>query len=902
MNANPSIEKQPFQEVTLRKLDGLNRESIVAVAARCAWRVSPWLVSGWKDDRKLSEWMEIYLDHVRSGLVMALLKAKGGSIQGLDSADASDRFIHDAKAASEDAKTSGPASHVHRAVYTAFWTAFVVDRETNISPKAPEAMAAETAFSCALAFGGMEAENAMNRDIEALRDQSSVERLLDQPLWDQVPPELDEMWSEWKHVIVAVPEVGEFFELMRSVHFGKVDWIRLTDVFERWWSVNSELPSSSVESDSTARSAAATNKPKQKGPEHSARRIVETHLVSTKSVVGDREAEKLTPTAQRCMLALREFLVSDETHPPLTVAVEAPWGGGKSSLMRHLQDSLMNEPDAQTGKAPFNEEPIPTVWFNPWKHEAGKTLWAAFAVAFERQMAEGHGRWERLWKRVSLSVERLELMERVQLLFRLTFWIGTLIVLGSLAWGQVTAGTTPDSEKAAQGSQKVSDGDAQIDLKPKSAKPSEPQELTRPEDKSKGRAATPTKEEDWKDLLTESAPWWLGMIVTMWAFLKDAVKQLGSPLKLDVSRLLTHNDYVDQVDDLHRFHEDFRRLMRAYIPKRKNGQPGKVVVFIDDLDRCEAPKAADLLQSLHLMLNVQESSRSAADKDAPGVICVLGMDREKVAAAVAAKHEKLLPFLKLPEDGGQVSGKDAMDFGHEFLEKFIQLTLNLPSLQGQDLEEYLESITGASVIHLSSEPIPSVGNETSPREPATDAPLSQKTPPLAAEVVAAKEKVKAQKTKEAKERVEHVSQDLADGTVTLECARYVAAVLDNNPRKLKQFVNLFRLRLYLAAAMELLDLRSLHDAQSTKAVPRSASVDHLSAHHLAKLVALELAAPWAMARIRDLPSAEANKALAARFPKAEFPEINTLMQHGRPAPAYDLAKAPLGTYFHHFQG
>lgn len=670
--------------------------------------------------------------------------------------------------------------------------------------------------------------------------------LWDQPLWTSRSAELESVWTEWMEIVNMHSAAGEFCELAQNIWRGNLPWERLQEIFNAWWNEHSE---------ETSRGQGAESRMRGNSGELSApriRRIIQQRLVSTTSVTTDGEAERLTPTARNCMLALREFLVSDETLPPLTVAVEAPWGGGKSSLMRHLQDALTNDSDATTKQRPFKEESIPTVWFNPWKHEAGKTLWAAFAVAFERQMAERCSRWERTKKRTRLAWQRLEMTERVQLVLRLAFWVVAFISLACLAWQQTHTAAVAD----------------------------------------------------WKERLMQHAPW-LGMIVTVWAFLKDAVKQLGSPLKLDVSRLLTHNDHADKVDDLHRFHEDFRRLMHAYIPKRGDGKPGKAVVFIDDLDRCEAPKAAELLQSLHQMLNVHERSRVAADKNAPGVICVLGMDREKVAAAVAAKHEKLLPLLVESEANGKVSRANAMIFGHEFLEKFIQLTLHLPAMQGNDLNEYLQSITGAKLTTTThkteskTEQPPSssaastptmVGAETATSPPATsDAKIQEMRESL--------------ERKETQERIDFVNEDLRDGNLALQCAQYVAAALENNPRKLKQFVNLFRLRLYLAAAMNFLDLPDRDDGESEAKPPRSASADKLSPHQLAKLVALELAAPSEMTNVREKPSSQLFAALQSAFPETTKPALNALVSHrdSKEPEAYDLEKVALEVYFHYFK-
>ncbi len=57
--------------------------------------------------------------------------------------------------------------------------------------------------------------------------------------------------------------------------------------------------------------------------------------------------------------AIYRFLTDPETKPPLAVSIQAPWGGGKSSLMRMIQSQL--DPDAiqkidQTNEAYANED------------------------------------------------------------------------------------------------------------------------------------------------------------------------------------------------------------------------------------------------------------------------------------------------------------------------------------------------------------------------------------------------------------------------------------------------------------------------------------------------------------------------------------------------------------------
>jgi KAP family P-loop domain len=829
MAKSPQFNRLQYREEIRRQLEGLNRDKVVAFASRCAWRGAPWLISGWRSPNEQTQWMRMELPKAQATLTLSILwKPNDWDASSLTatifSSDASSTANSSAAAAAYTASYAIIATYAADAAADAASYAYTA---ADAEPHRPDIKTRELILK------------ATESDISQLQKGISAEGLLNLPIWPQVPDILPPLLKQWEELGFAAPEAASFLQLLKPIHLKKPDWNQLQQVFSE------SLPPLI---NRAGRKLSEPDAP----PELKPRVIFYPRLVPTTRVVADDEAEHLTPTAHSCMLALREFLVNDETRPPLTVAVEAPWGGGKSSLMRHLQKALRNDLSPQGEWREFREESIPTVWFNPWKHEAGKTLWATFAVAFERQMAENCDFWQRNWKRVCLTIARLERMEKLMLILRFILWMGGLVVLGGIAYQHSHAGTVAG----------------------------------------------------WKEKLLQFAPW-LAVVGGFWAFLKDAVKHLGSPLKLDVSRLLAHNEHADKVDDLHRFHEDFRRMIRAYIPPRKNGRPGKAVVFIDDLDRCEAPKAAELLQSLHQMLNVQEGSRSATDKDAPGIICVLGMDREKVAAAVAAKHEKLLPLLMKPDAAtGKVSQTDAMIFGHEFLEKFIQLTLHLPPMQGNDLEEYLESIISTKETMAQKHP-------TGLSAPAvTDSPADAHASASPLDVMvngylspALSERQERQEQQAAVRRIERVSENLEDGRVVMQCAIYSAAALENNPRKLKQFVNFFRLRLYLAAALNFLDLPDREANKSEAEPPRTIPQGKLSVHHLAKLVALELAAPSEMTTIREATSEHLFEELKKAFPADTKPALHALINYRNDTEpeGYDLANANLHAYFYCFK-
>ena len=72
--------------------------------------------------------------------------------------------------------------------------------------------------------------------------------------------------------------------------------------------------------------------------------------------------------------AIAEFLLSEQTKPPLTLSIEGEWGSGKSSFMKRL-------------KAYLEEKGGRTVWFNAWRHDQAEQVWAAFALSFIEQIS-----------------------------------------------------------------------------------------------------------------------------------------------------------------------------------------------------------------------------------------------------------------------------------------------------------------------------------------------------------------------------------------------------------------------------------------------------------------------------------------------------------------------------------
>lgn len=213
---------------------------------------------------------------------------------------------------------------------------------------------------------------------------------------------------------------------------------------------------------------------------------------------------------------------------------------------------------------------------------------------------------------------------------------------------------------------------------------------------------------------------------------------------------LTDPEYEDRVSFIHHFHEEFDEILDAYI---REGRP--VYVFIDDLDRCAAPKAAELMQSINLMLS--EDQR---------LVFLMGMDRGKVSASIAAKHKDLLEYLNTESDPGF-----GLDYGFRFIEKFVQIPFRIPRPAPENVEEFIGAIT---TDHRRS------ADRTDGRESIRSVrPTSPRT--------------YLGETDAVERRVDGWSRSRLHATTG-----WVAPVLEYNPRQIKRFVNLFTLYALLA--------------------------------------------------------------------------------------------------------
>lgn len=128
----------------------------------------------------------------------------------------------------------------------------------------------------------------------------------------------------------------------------------------------------------------------------------------------------------------------------------------------------------------------------------------------------------------------------------------------------------------------------------------------------------------------------------------------------DLVRTKPDGDEESEPRGLEAFREEFSTLMAS----EDLGHVRRVVVLVDDLDRCLPNTVVETLETIRLFLAV------------PKMAFVIAADEERVAEAIRQRYP-----------GG--SGKDPEEPAKLYLHKIVQTTIPLPSLSRFDTEAYL---------------------------------------------------------------------------------------------------------------------------------------------------------------------------------------------------------------------
>jgi hypothetical protein len=158
-------------------------------------------------------------------------------------------------------------------------------------------------------------------------------------------------------------------------------------------------------------------------------------------------------------------------------------------------------------------------------------------------------------------------------------------------------------------------------------------------------------------------------------------------VKYDVAKsidALTMSGEPDQPQSL--YVAAFGELSQAFADLSAHGVD-KVVVFVDDLDRCLPDNALDVIESMKLFF------------DLPGFVFVVGLDEDVVQRAVRTRFPEN-PGLPTPpaSSAADVAVTPDAQLARDYVEKIFQVPYRLPPVVAEQLNDLLEAMYSEAVL------------------------------------------------------------------------------------------------------------------------------------------------------------------------------------------------------------
>jgi hypothetical protein len=144
------------------------------------------------------------------------------------------------------------------------------------------------------------------------------------------------------------------------------------------------------------------------------------------------------------------------------------------------------------------------------------------------------------------------------------------------------------------------------------------------------------------------------LVLAAWLVVAPAIDAARERVSLDLDEILEETPYQVQITELQTLQDRFENLVHTWV-----GEDGRLVVLIDDLDRCTPDKVPEVLEAIKLFTNT------------PGCVYVLGLDHEIVRKGIRTKYSF---------EQGEAA---------EYLEKIVQIPFHLPPLDQNRVMRYV---------------------------------------------------------------------------------------------------------------------------------------------------------------------------------------------------------------------
>lgn len=359
--------------------------------------------------------------------------------------------------------------------------------------------------------------------------------------------------------------------------------------------------------------------------------------------------------------ALALLLENEHTGTPVTVAIDGPWGSGKTSLGRMVRRRLAREEPLASSRHLRSIAPPPiTCWFDAWMNDGGERLSAALASSITKTLDGARPWWQRLLRpldsRLLDPASRRRRRLGVLLAWPLMVAVAAAVVLTLVPAGPAWLGALVDVD--ATGPSLVVVGGASVTVG-----------LLRAVQVALARAGA-TVAQFVRDPVTLTDTGSVARVrAELGEFISAATAARPRPAGPDAGRL--RRWWERRLDMIAR-----RRVLAATVGRLLALRPARrFVLFVDNLDRCRPQRAVDACETLNQLV------------DHPDVATVLMVDLHALAVAAEITFSDVAQRA-FPEGKGE-------GWGRVFLEKLVQFDFTLPAPSPEHLRAVFRANTGA---------------------------------------------------------------------------------------------------------------------------------------------------------------------------------------------------------------
>lgn len=349
-----------------------------------------------------------------------------------------------------------------------------------------------------------------------------------------------------------------------------------------------------------------------------------TQLLSDRPLISDHD-DSLGFTAYADALA--GIIGDSRTDTPLTIAISAEWGAGKTSLAKMIESKLLNE-------AVFPHKQNITCWFNAWMHDDAPNLGTAFAA----MVAKDINRYRPIWQRLISPLPSTFYSPKERWHRRILVALMSVLIVA-------LAALVPNLRTFLRETFSNSPITAHINS-------------------------------------SLSGKWATAAILVI--VIISASRLLFGAAQA-VARFVDSPQTEAAKGSMQSVHEQLANLIRQATSGRaklfhRNPFPAsRLVIFVDDLERCRPPRAVDVCEVANQLLSVE------------GVIIVIVADMQTIATSATMKYLPKESDNHRSEMSSSSSIKMMSPFayGHAYLEKIIQIQFSVPASHPAALRQML---------------------------------------------------------------------------------------------------------------------------------------------------------------------------------------------------------------------